>query len=382
MELQDKIGREDIVNKICSLVDHLGKDKNFCLALNGEWGSGKTFVMQMLQEKFKEYPEYIVINYDAWKNNFYSDPLIAILYCILDGIKEYVTILPETEEKVKRGILKTIKTFGKETLNKMKQSGGMVALSAYVIEGISDVVIQSGKLENHQKFSDFRSYQSLLDKIKKQLNNITAFENYEGKQTKLIIMVDEIDRCLPDEQLTVLERLHHLFDIRNCAVIVAMNKNQIIKIFDKRFAEGGKEYLRKFFDYNFFISAQSDIYFQNYLWDNVIENQNITFVKAISKEEIFFLREYVFRVLKEEFGDILKIDDRTIAEILKHVLDIVLNIPEKKMDFSYLFLIVVAICLKLYNKQNSCYCRGRSYLHICNCKGVVLVDLYTGKNKP
>ena len=45
---EDKIGRQEIVDKICSLVDNLQKDKYFCLALNGDWGSGKTFVMQMI----------------------------------------------------------------------------------------------------------------------------------------------------------------------------------------------------------------------------------------------------------------------------------------------------------------------------------------------
>lgn len=83
---EDKIGRQDIVDKISSLVDNLQEDEHFCLALNGEWGSGKSYVMDMLREKFAEREEYIVVNYDAWKNNFYSDPLIAILYCILDSI--------------------------------------------------------------------------------------------------------------------------------------------------------------------------------------------------------------------------------------------------------------------------------------------------------
>ena len=27
------------------------KDKNFCLAINGVWGSGKTFVLDMIAEK-------------------------------------------------------------------------------------------------------------------------------------------------------------------------------------------------------------------------------------------------------------------------------------------------------------------------------------------
>lgn len=88
MELQDKIGRQPLVDKIKYLIDTLPQDEHFCLALDGEWGSGKTFVMGMLRESLKEHSEYIVINYDAWKNNFYSDPLIAILYCLLSIIVE------------------------------------------------------------------------------------------------------------------------------------------------------------------------------------------------------------------------------------------------------------------------------------------------------
>ena len=51
MALQDKIGREEIVDKICGLVGSLKKDKNFCLAINGAWGSGKSFVLGLIEEK-------------------------------------------------------------------------------------------------------------------------------------------------------------------------------------------------------------------------------------------------------------------------------------------------------------------------------------------
>ena len=79
MALQDKIGREEIVDKICGLVGSLKKDKNFCLAINGAWGSGKSFVLGLIEEKLSKRQEYIIIKYDAWENTFYSDPLIAIL---------------------------------------------------------------------------------------------------------------------------------------------------------------------------------------------------------------------------------------------------------------------------------------------------------------
>lgn len=54
MALQDKIGRQDIVDKICGLVDSLQKDQNFCLSINGAWGSGKSFVLQMIDSRNNE----------------------------------------------------------------------------------------------------------------------------------------------------------------------------------------------------------------------------------------------------------------------------------------------------------------------------------------
>lgn len=55
--IEDKIGREKIRDKICHLVDDLGKDQHVCSALNGEWGSGKTFVLEFVEEKLKEHEE-------------------------------------------------------------------------------------------------------------------------------------------------------------------------------------------------------------------------------------------------------------------------------------------------------------------------------------
>ena len=61
MALQDKIGREVLVDKICGLVDSLKKDSNFCLAINGAWGSGKSFVLGLIEERLSKKEKYILI---------------------------------------------------------------------------------------------------------------------------------------------------------------------------------------------------------------------------------------------------------------------------------------------------------------------------------
>lgn len=111
MALQDKIGREEIVDKICGLVGSLKKDKNFCLAINGAWGSGKSFVLGLIEEKLSKRQEYIIIKYDAWENTFYSDPLIAILSCVLDGLEDKLSKM--------KGYGKVATDFGKKREKKL-----------------------------------------------------------------------------------------------------------------------------------------------------------------------------------------------------------------------------------------------------------------------
>lgn len=255
MTLQDKIGREEIVDKICGLVGSLKKDKNFCLAINGAWGSGKSFVLGLIEEKLSKKQEYIIIKYDAWENTFYSDPLIAILSCVIDGIEEKLYLVEKTEEKVK----KAVKT-GVNTLAKL--STKIEKLKA-VIEGIKTIIKDFHNPIDTAALDDFKSYQKLLTATKEILNEITQAGEYRGKQTKLVILVDEIDRCLPDEQLKILERLHHLFDVKNCAVIVAMNHSCIAKTVKTLYGTDGNEYLRKFFNFVFKLDTSAEVYLNN-----------------------------------------------------------------------------------------------------------------------
>lgn len=263
MALQDKIGREEIVDKICGLVGSLKKDKNFCLAINGAWGSGKSFVLGLIEEKLSKKQEYIIIKYDAWENTFYSDPLIAILSCVIDGIEEKLYLVESTEEKVK----KAAKT-GVNTLAKL--STKIEKLKA-VIEGIKTIIKDFHNPIDTAVLGDFKSYQKLLKETKDILNEITQAGEYREKQTKLVILVDEIDRCLPDEQLKILERLHHLFKVNNCAVIVAMNCECVSKTVKKIYDMDGSEYLRKFFSLTYKLDTKADTYLLN-LMGNIEEN--------------------------------------------------------------------------------------------------------------
>lgn len=67
-----------------------------------------------------------------------------------------------------------------------------------------------------------------------------------------IIVVDELDRCLPDYAIRVLERLHHLFTgLTNVAVILAVDKRQLDQSVTQIFGDktDTEKYLKKFINF-------------------------------------------------------------------------------------------------------------------------------------
>lgn len=359
---QDKIGRKEIVEKICWLVDNLQKDQHFCLALNGEWGSGKSFVLEYIAEELQKREEYIVVKYDAWKNSFYQDPLIAILYCVLDSVKEYFCYVDTAEKKFKR-VAKYLKgslqQFLDKAMGKAAENSDMeikkIAIGYYAVKKVAGIIkeISENQILSHEKFSDFKSYQDLLKQAQTLLSEIANYQIYEKKQTKLIILVDEIDRCLPDEQLKILERLHHLFEVRNCAVVCALNKTSIEKTFKKIYDGEGNEYLRKFFDYNFFIKAESIKLLQYYLTVELFQKiRKVCKVESITGAtdlEIIDnnIMDTSFVVLKKSIEKrSVKVDNRQVQNYYSALLQVFDEFGWGNLNSYYIYFIVLGLFVK------------------------------------
>lgn len=278
MATEDKIGRKEIVDKICGLVESLNEDSNFCLSINGAWGSGKSFVLDMIEEELSQHSECIIVKYDAWKNSFYPDPLIAILYCVLDSlslnckqikIRQYKKA---TTKVLKKTVTEKVDKITDDVIEMLSKNGGWTGLAAAAIKIIRSIIKEAQiSILDNKLFDDFKSYQDLLNEFIVVLNLLTTYEDKEHPRKKMVVLVDEIDRCLPNDQLKILERLHHLFDVKNCAVIVAMNHSCIAKTVKTLYGTDGNEYLRKFFDFVFKLDTSAEVYLNN-LFDGFIKS--------------------------------------------------------------------------------------------------------------
>ena len=79
----DILDRHEVVTQLMELLTALSNTKSSCtFALNGKWGTGKTFVLKMVECQLRDYQageKFAVFHYNCWEYDYYDEPLIAIV---------------------------------------------------------------------------------------------------------------------------------------------------------------------------------------------------------------------------------------------------------------------------------------------------------------
>lgn len=109
MDKLDILQRDEFVKQLERIIENISENKaSTCFAINGKWGCGKTFVLDMLQERLEEKQseqtadnKYFIIRYNSWKYDYYSEPLAAIVAELMTTIEERTALFPDSEEKQK-----------------------------------------------------------------------------------------------------------------------------------------------------------------------------------------------------------------------------------------------------------------------------------------
>lgn len=213
---EDVLNREPFVKQIVDLTKILSdKHKNCCFAIEGEWGSGKSFVLEKIQKCLQiEQSEathtdrFFVVRYDCWQYDYYEEPIVAIIFVLKEQIEKYVSLLSDETKKEMLAIVKN--TITKIAVEAIKSKTGVE------LDGITETSEDAGKI-----FDRYCGFQKVIKEVKGQIQKI-------AEDQTVVIMVDELDRCLPLYAIKVLERIHHVFnELENVVVIIAMEKKQM-----------------------------------------------------------------------------------------------------------------------------------------------------------
>lgn len=198
---EDALNIKDIVNNLTIILINAGSP--LMLGLYGSWGSGKSSIVNAIrQEVAKLHEDGIVsVSFGAWDHENPDGLLPWLIYAIADNIPQ---------NKSSRQVIKKLKMFAKsailissDVLLKSATAG------AYGQKDAKDIVClaeEGAKEDALSKYFDshLKYKQDFIDIAKKL---------FKAKITKVIILIDDIDRCHPENIFKFIDNIRRLFSI-------------------------------------------------------------------------------------------------------------------------------------------------------------------------
>jgi hypothetical protein len=250
----DLFGFEPYVKGIADLVRQTKPDDlPISIGIYGAWGSGKTsFLMQLEDQLQKEVKNSIpTVWFEAWKYDRTDDVRSALIYTVLANL--HTKANGQIQGKIKNGFEKIFEATKTLALNTQIGIGA---------SGISVTLPTGGQvIDDIDKAEKFRtSIDCLADGFKEAVS--AYLEQYSNdEQKKLIIFVDDLDRCLPEHVIIVLEALKLFLDRAPCIFVIAIDRTVVEKAIQNHYGSDpgicGRDYLDKIVQYPFTIPTVS-----------------------------------------------------------------------------------------------------------------------------
>lgn len=250
---------------------------SICMALDGEWGSGKSFFVERWVEDLKR-AGHAVIRFDAWKNDLSDDPLVGLLATLqAETRKIFSTLDVETKvtqiierqgnkvfKKAKSVIVPATIEIAKGMAAKLVTREAVNAIEAALSEDEASPKDKSNEKSLASDLSIEKIFDKILDNhIKKQAaiaeftkelaQLATNLETLGNKNLPIYICIDELDRCRPTYAISLLEGVKHLFNAKGVCFVFSTNLAQLSESVKAVYGPGfnGHMYLKRFFDFDY-----------------------------------------------------------------------------------------------------------------------------------
>lgn len=336
------IGRNTEIINFIRLLDSI--KSNFSIAIDNDWGTGKTFFVKQAKMILDAYNEHsydyelsnleriknvidikninlhLAVYYNAWENDNQKSPLLSLIYEIIKVAKidtNKTDIFINKEKIIKDGLSAIVKHFSGIDIKEL---------------------LKCVETEAKDIFKEIKGQKSIKEQVDNILNNL-LLEHGE----RLVIFIDELDRCRPTFAVELLEQIKHYFDNDKITFVFSTNIKQLQYTIKKYYGEAfeAKRYLDKFFDLTISLNEINVIEYFNFVNENSRGDMYDYVCKEIVKEYNFTLRDVIKFVqinkicienLRKTKNEYLYFDEIIIRYVLTYVLPIVIGLKIKRYD--------------------------------------------------
>ena len=346
----DTFGISRYINGLCTFILHC--ETPMTISIQGDWGSGKTSMMNMVRAKLNESNVH-TIWFNTWQfSQFQMQDNLAIsmlgsLLSELDCDKKKVKDLLGTLGNASRTALKILAD---------NVAGGVVADKLGEIMGAPEV-------DSAEKIKEIKN--DFQNAINKKLNSLN--------KEKAVIFIDDLDRLQPAKAVELLEVLKVFLDCGKCVFVLAVDYSVVTQGIKQKFGdsvdeEKGKSFFDKIIQLPFKMPvAQYDI--SNYISD-ALKEMGIAYDEKSVKQYIGLIETSIGcnpRSIKRLFNtymllDIISQDSSYSANDSKRRI-ILFAIICMQMEFDELYNFIVSSKDTL---SNDLFCQLSDYTLINN----------------
>lgn len=261
------LSRNEDVIRMASIVQRIGGEAS--IALDAKWGAGKTFFVKQLKMVLDAYNDFtnvypekerleirdicsrykfiddlepaVTVYYDAWANDNDIDPMLSIIYSIINEATDDYQLEHDTD-------------FAK------------IAGSIFELVTGRNVNELIDSLRGDNPLIKIKESKDIQEEIVKFLNSLLP-----ERGNRLVVIIDELDRCRPSYAVQLLERIKHYFDCENVTFIFSVNLFELQHTIKRYYGEGfdASKYLDRFFDITIALPpADMRTYYQQIGLDN------------------------------------------------------------------------------------------------------------------
>lgn len=239
---------------VAELIDESGNNP-ISIGVSGNWGTGKSSMVKMIGKELEksnkaEKTTYIFLEFNAWLYQGYDDAKTALLQSVAKKLSEELKKrhIPESDETLWKRFQKFTKRINWLQISKIglpllvglipgaAPTGVAAALISSIVNSIKTPddkgknaeAVETNLKEFLSNFDDIlkddetKSTTQQIEELRKDFEDIL-----EKLNIRLVVLVDDLDRCLPETAISTLEAMRLLLFVKRTAFIIAADEQMI-----------------------------------------------------------------------------------------------------------------------------------------------------------
>ncbi len=239
-----------------NLIKELIKDEKMLpltIGLFGDWGSGKSSILEVLKGEIEKEPKTACLYFNGWVFEGYDDAKAALLEAILKEFEDEKKFGDEIKDDIRK-LIKSVNWmrvigFGMKNIALPAAAAymtGGLSLIPQLVNGLKDAANNPDELVAKIKGHDAEGFLKQFVKESEDNDKFDVVRKFrddfeellkKSKIDKLVIIIDDLDRCLPDRIIDNLEAIKLFLNVKNTAFVIGADPRIVRHAIEYRYKD-------------------------------------------------------------------------------------------------------------------------------------------------